>query len=114
MAWGSLKFAICGLIYQAPFVPGAASSGGFMLCYQVLVQFAFNRHKPVLVSTHIKRVHVEPFLVETCLPFGSVLKHRRFFSTKQEAVRYVSHLQTVYKGRTITNPPHQGGQLLLF
>jgi hypothetical protein len=85
--------------------------GGFMLCYQVLAQFAFHQHRPALVSTHIKKQHARSFLVLSGLPFGSTLKHRRFFHTKKEAAQYVSHLYAVYKGRIIPNPPLPGGQL---
>jgi hypothetical protein len=85
-----------------------------MVCYQVLAQFAFTQHKPVLVSTHIKKQKAKAFLVLSGLPFGSRLKYRRFFHTKQEAARYVSHLHAVYKGRIIPNPPLPGGQLYLF
>jgi hypothetical protein len=85
-----------------------------MVCYQVVAQFAFNQHKPVLVSTHIKKQNAKAFLVLSGLPFGSGLKVRRFFHTKQEAAQYVSYLHAVYKGRIIPNPPLLGGQLLLF
>jgi hypothetical protein len=88
--------------------------GGFMVCYQVLAQFAFIRHKPVLVGTHIKKQNARAFLVLSGLPFGSCLKHRRFFQTEKEAAQYVFHLHAVYKGRIIPNPPLSGGQLLLF
>jgi hypothetical protein len=85
-----------------------------MLCYQVLAQFAFIQHKPVLVSTHIKKQNAKAFLVLSGLPFGSVLKQRRFFRTEQEAAQFVSHLHTVYKGCIIPNPPLPGGQQYLF
>jgi hypothetical protein len=85
-----------------------------MLCYQVLAQFTFYRRKPALVSTHIKKQNAKTFLVLSGLPFGSVLKHRRFFKTKKEAAWYVSYLHAVYKGRIIPSPPLPGGQLLLF
>jgi hypothetical protein len=86
-----------------------------MVCYQVWAQFAFSRHKPVLVATHIiKKQKVKAFLVLSGLPFGSVLKHRRFFQTEKEAAQYVSHLHAVYKGRIIPNPVLPGGQLYLF
>jgi hypothetical protein len=88
--------------------------GGFMLCYQVLAQFAFSYHKPVLVATHVKKQNAKAYLVLSGLPFGSVLKHRRFFQTEKEAAQYVSHLHAVYKGRIIPNPPLSGGQLYLF
>jgi hypothetical protein len=85
-----------------------------MVCYQVLVQYAFIQHKPVLVSTHIKTQNVRAFLVRSGLPFGSCLKHRRFFRTEQEAAQYVSHLHVVYKNRIVPNPPLPGGQQYLF
>jgi hypothetical protein len=88
--------------------------GGSMLCYQVLAQFTFHHHKPALVSTHIKKQHARPFLVKSGLPFGHGLKHCRFFHTKKEAARYVSHLHAVYKGRIIPNPALPGGQQYLF
>jgi hypothetical protein len=83
-----------------------------MVCYQVLAQFTFHHHKPALVSTHIKKQRAKTFLVYSGLPFGSGLKVRRFFKTKKEAARYVSHLHAVYKGRIIPNPPLPGGQLV--
>jgi hypothetical protein len=90
-----------------------------MVCYQVLVQYAFIKeplgsHKPVLVSTHIKKQNARAFLVLSGLPFGHGLKHRRFFRTEQEAVKYVFHLHAVYKNRIVSNPPLPGGQLYLF
>jgi hypothetical protein len=85
-----------------------------MVCYQVLVQYAFIKHKAVLVSTHIKKQNARAFLVLSGLPFGSCLKHRRFFRTEQEAAQFVSHLHTVYKGRIVPNPPLPGGQQYLF
>jgi hypothetical protein len=85
-----------------------------MLCYQVLAQFAFIHHKPVLVGTRIKKQKAKAFLVKSGLPFGSRLKVRHFFRTKQEAARFVSHLRGVYKNRTNPNPPLPGGQLYLF
>jgi hypothetical protein len=85
-----------------------------MVCYQVSARFTFCNRKPVLVSTHIKKQNAKSFLVLSGLPFGSGLKYRRFFKTKQEAVRYIAYLHTVYKGRIIPNPPLPGGQLLLF
>jgi hypothetical protein len=85
-----------------------------MVCYQVLAQFAFYRHKPVLVATHIKKQKAKPFLVSSGLPFGSGLKYRRFFKTKQDAARYVSYLHTVYKNRIVPYPALPGGQLYLF
>jgi hypothetical protein len=75
-----------------------------MVCYQVLAQFTFHQHKPALVSTHIKKQNARPFLVKSGLPFGSVLKQRRFFHTKEEAARYVAYLHAVYKSRIIPNP----------
>jgi hypothetical protein len=88
--------------------------GGFMVCYQVLVQYAFIQHKAVLVSTHTKKQNAKPFLVLSGLPFGSGLKYRRFFKTKKEAARYVAYLHAVYKGRVVPNPPLPGGQQYLF
>jgi hypothetical protein len=85
-----------------------------MLCYQVIAQYAFIRYKPVLVATHIKKQKAKAFLVLSGIPFGSGLKCRRFFRTKQEAARFVSYLHTVYKDRIIPNPPLPGGQLYLF
>jgi hypothetical protein len=81
-----------------------------MICYQVLTQFAFYRHKVVLVATHVKKQKVPPFLVRSGLFFGSGLKYRRFFKTKKEAVRYVSYLHGVYQNRTVPNLPLLGGQ----
>jgi hypothetical protein len=83
-------------------------------CFQVSVRFAFSNHKAVLVSTHIKRQNAPAFLVSLGLPVGRGLKHRRFFKTKEEADRYVSHLHTAYKNRIVSNPPLPGGQLYLF
>jgi hypothetical protein len=83
-----------------------------MLCYQVLARFTFYQRKPALVSTHIKKQNAKPFLVMSGLPFGSGLKYRRFFHTKEEAARYVAYLYAVYKGRIIPNPPLPGGQLV--
>ena len=90
-----------------------------MICYQVLVRYTFieeplGSHKAVLVSTHTKKQHARPFLVKSGLPFGSTLKHSRFFKTKKEASRYVSYLHAVYKGRIVPNPPLPGGQQYLF
>jgi hypothetical protein len=85
-----------------------------MVCYQVLAQFAFYRYKPVLVAAHIKKQKGKPFLVSSGLPFGSGLKYRRFFKTKQEAARYVSYLHGVYKNRIMPYPALPGGQLYLF
>jgi hypothetical protein len=85
-----------------------------MICYQVLAQFAFTHHKPVLVATHIKKHHARTFLVSSGLPFGAGLKYRRFFRTKQEAALYVSYLRRVYKNRIVPYPALPGGQLYLF
>ncbi|MDR2785439.1 MAG: hypothetical protein LBB83_05955 [Treponema sp.] len=83
-----------------------------MLCYQVTAQFAFYQRRPALVSTHIKKQNAKAFLVHSGLPFGHRLKYGRFFSSEQEAARYVAHLHAVYKGRIIPNPPLPGGQLV--
>ena len=85
-----------------------------MVCYQVLAQFTFIQHKPVLVATHIKKQNARAFLVLSGLPFGSVLKYRRFFRAEKEASGYVAHLHAVYKGRIVPNPPLPGGQQYLF
>jgi hypothetical protein len=85
-----------------------------MVCYQVVAQFAFNQHRPALVSTHIKKQNAKYFLVLSGLPFGSDLKYRRFFKTKQEAARYVAYLRRVYKNRIVPYPALPGGQLYLF
>jgi hypothetical protein len=85
-----------------------------MLCYQILVQYAFIQHKAVLVSTHIKKQNARAFLVRSGLPFGHGLKHRRFFKTKKEASGYAAHLHRVYKNRMVLNPPLPGGQRYLF
>jgi hypothetical protein len=85
-----------------------------MVCYQVVAQFSFIRHKPVLVATHIKKHEVKAFLVSSGLPFGSGLKVRRFFRTEQEAAHYVSYLHGVYKNRIVPYPALPGGQLYLF
>jgi hypothetical protein len=85
-----------------------------MVCYQVLVRYAFIQHKAVLVSTHTKKQNARAFLARSGLPFGSGLKYRRFFKTKKEAAQYVSYLLAVYKGRIIPNPPLPGGQQYLF
>ena len=90
-----------------------------MVCYQVLVQYAFIKeplgsHKAVLVSTHTKKQTAKVFLIQSRLPFGSGLKVRRFFKTKKEAARYVSYLHAVYKGHMVPNPPLPGGQQYLF
>jgi hypothetical protein len=81
-----------------------------MLCYQVLAQFAFIQHKPVLVATHIKKQNAKAFLVLSRLPFGSGLKSRRFFKTKKEASGYVAYLHRVYKNRIAPNSAMDGGQ----
>jgi hypothetical protein len=85
-----------------------------MVCYQVLAQFDFNQHRPVLVATHIKKQKAKAFLVLSGLPFCSGLKYRRFFKTKKEAARYVSYLRRVYKNRIVPHPALPGGQLYLF
>ena len=85
-----------------------------MVCYQVLARFVFIQHKPVLVATHIKKQNARAFLVLSGLPFGSTLKHRRFFRTEKEASGYVAHLHAVYKGHIVPNPPLPGGQQYLF
>jgi hypothetical protein len=85
-----------------------------MVCYQVLAQFTFHRHRPVLVFTSIKKQNAKAFLVRSGLPFGHDLKYRRFFRTKKEAARYVAYLHAVYKDRIIPNPPLPGGQLYFF
>jgi hypothetical protein len=85
-----------------------------MICYQVLAQFAFYRHKAVLVVTHIKKQKARAFLVNSGLPFGHGLKYRRFFRTKQEAAGYVAYLRRVYQHRTVPNPPQSDGQIYLF
>jgi hypothetical protein len=85
-----------------------------MVCYQVLAQFAFSSHKAVLVSTHIKKQKAQAFLVLSGLPFGSGLKYRRFFKTKQEAAQYVSYLRRAYKNRIVHHSACPGGQFSLF
>jgi hypothetical protein len=85
-----------------------------MVCYQFSAQFTFYQHKPVLVSTHIKKQKAKAFLVSSGLPFGHGLKYRRFFKTKKEAARYVSYLRRVYKNRTVPFSALPGGQLYLF
>jgi hypothetical protein len=85
-----------------------------MVCYQVLAQFAFIRHKAVLVSTRIKKQDAKAFLVLSGSPFGHKLKKKRFFKTKKEAAHYVSRLRRVYKNRIVPNPPLPGGQLTFF
>jgi hypothetical protein len=83
-----------------------------MVCYQVLARFAFHQHKPALVSTRIKKQPAPVFLVKTGLPFGSGLKYRRFFHTRQEAARHVAYLHAVYKGRIVPDSARSGGQFL--
>jgi hypothetical protein len=90
------------------------NTGGCMVCYKVLVRYAFIQHKAVLVSTHIKKQNAKAFLVRSGLPFGSGLKHRCFFRTKEEASSYVAYLHTVYQDRIVPNRPLPGGQLYLF
>jgi hypothetical protein len=85
-----------------------------MVCYQVSAQFTFCNRKPALVGMHIKKQNAKAFLVFSGLPFGSGLKYRRFFHTRQEAARYISYLHAVYTGRIIPNPPLPGGQQYLF
>jgi hypothetical protein len=85
-----------------------------MVCYQVTAQFTFHQHKLALVSTHIKKQNAKDFLVLSGLPFGSVLKHRRFFRTEQEAENFISHLHAVYKNRIVPYPALPGGQQYLF
>jgi hypothetical protein len=85
-----------------------------MICYQVIAQFAFHRHKPALVATRIKKQKAKEFLVLSRLPFGSVLKVRRFFRTKQEAKHYIAYLRRVYKNRIVPCPALPGGQQYLF
>jgi hypothetical protein len=85
-----------------------------MICYQVLAQFAFRSHKAVLVLTNIKKQKAQAFLVLSGLPFGSGLKYRCFFKTKQEAAQYVSYLRRVYKNSTVHHSARPGGQLILF
>jgi hypothetical protein len=114
--WSAGRRGSGGSHCLAATIPGLRRGyyGGFMVCYRVLVQFAFIRHKPVLVSTHIKKQNAKAFLVRLGLPFGHGLKHRRFFRTEQEAARFVSHLHTVYKNRIVPNSPLPGGQQYLF
>ena len=79
-----------------------------MVCYQVIVRYAFIQYKAVLVSIHTKKQKTKAFLVRSGLPFGHGLKCRRFFKTEQEAVRHVAYLHAVYKGR-IVPPATEGG-----
>jgi hypothetical protein len=85
-----------------------------MICYQVTVQFTFQQHKPALVSTHIKKQKARARLVQSGLPYGSLLKHRRFFYTEQEAAQYALYLHRVYKNRIAPKPSASGGQPGLF
>jgi hypothetical protein len=85
-----------------------------MVCYQVLVHFAFYNYKAVLVSTHVKKQKAPAFLVLSGLPFGRGLKYRRFFKTRKEAVQYVSHLHRVYKNRMVPRSAISGSQRYLF
>jgi hypothetical protein len=85
-----------------------------MVCYQVIAQFTFIRHKSALVAMRIQKKKARAFLVKSGLPFGHGLKYRRFFKTQKEAAQYVSYLHAVYKDRIISNPPLSGGQLYLF
>jgi hypothetical protein len=108
------KYGVSCLVIAAPPACAGGTQGIFMVCYQVLVQFAFCNHKAFLVSTSQKQIEAKSFLVTTGLPFGRGLKYRRFFATEKEAVRYTAHLHSVYANRTISNPALSGGQLLLF
>jgi hypothetical protein len=85
-----------------------------MICYQVLVRFAFRQHKAVLVSTAVKKQKAPAFLAASGLPFGSPCKHCRWFATKKEAALFVAYLHKVYANRTAPGPAHSGGQLELF
>jgi hypothetical protein len=85
-----------------------------MVCYQVFAQFAFCRHKTVLVSTHIKKQNAPPFLILSGLPFGHGLAYRRFFFTEEDAAQYVAHLHRRYENRMDPKPPIPGGQQYLF
>jgi hypothetical protein len=85
-----------------------------MICYQVLARFAFVQHKPSLVAATIRKLKAKSFYVWSGLPFGTGLKHRRFFRTKQEAALYVSYLYTVYKNRMAPEPANHDNQPLLF
>jgi hypothetical protein len=85
-----------------------------MVCYQVLVKFAFCNYKPVLVSTSLKSLQAPSHLVVSGLPFGHGLKYRHFFATAKEATQYLAHLHSVYANRTISSPASSGGQLFLF
>ncbi|MDR1616998.1 MAG: hypothetical protein LBR98_08305 [Syntrophomonadaceae bacterium] len=89
-------------------------SGQLKVCYQVKVQFIFNLGKPALVSTALKKVDAAAFLVSAGLPFGSVLKYSRYFSSEQEAAQYITLLHAVYKNRIISQPANPNGQLSLF
>jgi hypothetical protein len=85
-----------------------------MICYQVLAQFAFVQHKPSLVAAGIKKLNAKSFLVSSGLPFGTGLKHRRFFRTKKEAARYVAYLHAAHKNRMAPEAAIPGGQQHLF
>jgi hypothetical protein len=85
-----------------------------MVCYQVSAQYAFIHHKAVLVSTQTKKQKAKAFLIQSRLSFGSGLKYRRFFKTKEEASEYVSYINKVYKNRIVPYPALPGGQLYLF
>jgi hypothetical protein len=85
-----------------------------MHCYQVVARLMFHRHKPVLVSTEIKKQDAPAFLVSSGLPYGSCVRLYRYFRSKKEAEDYVSHLNKVYIGRTISDPAISGGQGWLF
>jgi hypothetical protein len=108
------KSGFTSRLNHIPRFPPRASQGVFMVCFQIIAQFAFHRQKPVLVSTHIKKQNTKAFLVWSRLPLGHGRKYRRFFKTKEEAAQYVSYSYAVYKGRIIPNSPLPGGQLLLF
>jgi hypothetical protein len=75
-----------------------------MICYQVTAQFVFYQHRPMLVSTHVKKQKAKAFFVLSGLPFGHGLKYSHFFHTKKEAARYVLYLHAVYNGRIIPIP----------
>jgi hypothetical protein len=55
------------LNYLPPAFAGGIT-GGFMVCYQVSVQYTFIHHKAVLVSTYIKKQTAKAFLVRSGLP----------------------------------------------
>jgi hypothetical protein len=85
-----------------------------MVCYQVSARFAFQQHKPVLVSVGTKKQEAKAFLVLSRLPFGHGLKYSRFFETEKEALRFVAYLNTVYINRICPGPVYSDGQLELF